>query len=517
MSISIFDCTLRDGGYVNNFAFGYERAKGIIAGLIDSDIDYIEVGFLRNSRKTEETTVFTSADELAQLLPTKPYGNKIFAMIVYGTYVIDKLPPKKYTSLDGIRVTFKKKEIDEALEYIRKVKEKGYMVSANPTGVNSYTDKEILEMLDKVNVIEPDFFAIVDTLGVLKRYDVLRLTHLVHHNLKKNISLAFHSHNNLQLSFSNAEVFIENIQHRHLVIDTSVMGMGRGAGNLCTELLLQFLNDNYDTHYKLLPILKVSDEQISRIFASSPWGYNVPYYLAAVCSCHPNYASYLMDKQSLSVNAIHSLLTSIPEMKRATYDENIISELYTQYQNNKVDDSKVIEVLSGRIGSSKVLILGSGKSIVSYSNKIRKRIETEKPFLISLNFTPADYPVDLTFISNAKRFAEHKGGGDLVITSNISATGIPTLNYGSYINNSGMPDNSLLMLLKVLVSIGVSRVMVAGCDGFGKQKDNYFSDAMINNAKLGEFDLRNKIMSEELRKLGRVLSLEFITPSLYEI
>ena len=107
---------------------------------------------------------------------------------------------------------------------------------------------------------------------MLKRTDVIRLCYIINHNLHPQILLAFPSHNNLQLSFSNAQAILEERLKRDIIIDVSVMGMGRGAGNLNTELMISYLNENYDAGYDLLPILKIIDENISKIFSKTPWG-----------------------------------------------------------------------------------------------------------------------------------------------------------------------------------------------------------------------------------------------------
>lgn len=515
MSISVLDCTLRDGGYVNNFAFAKEDVKKIISGLVDARIEYIETGFFRHTKSDKQTSVYTSFAEADSYIEQFGGDNKFFGMIVFGTFDLDKIPLKKDSKIDGIRVTFKKKEIAEALPYIKKIQEKGYIVSANPTGVNAYSDSELLALVEKVNQYRPDIFAIVDTLGVLKAEDLLRLFFLVDNNLVANIAIAFHSHNNLQLSFSNAQVLIGTRTKRDLIIDTSVKGMGRGAGNLCTELLLQYLNDNFERKYNLIPILKTIDEQINKIYAKFSWGYNVPYYLAASMCCHPNYASFLVDKASIPVESMSEILAAIPENKRANYDEKLIQALYLRYQENEVDDAQTLCALQEETAGRNILILASGKSIVSHEQVIKEYITTHRPFVISINFRPQNVRVDKVFISNVKRFSEQSDFSSLILTSNIKSGKAPRLNYGSYLNNSDMPDNSALMLLKVLMKIGVKNVALAGMDGFSKGNDNYFSVDMINNAKLGEVDRRNEIMSQMLKAFSHQIGIKFITPSLY--
>lgn len=516
MSINVLDCTLRDGGYVNNFAFGEDTAKQIVSGLVDSGLEYVEVGFFRNSKSSTETTVFASFSDVEHLLPVTKNNSKYFAMIVYGKFDIDRIPPKSQTKIDGIRVTFKKKEIDEALAYIKQIQDKGYIVSANPTGVHQYSDNDLLSLIGKINKYNPDIFAIVDTLGLLKSDELLRIFYLVNHNLNKDITIAFHSHNNLQLSFSNAQALLASNTKRELIIDASVRGMGRGAGNLCTELLLQYLNDNFDKKYNLIPILKIIDEQIDKIYATNPWGYNVPYYLAASMKCHPNYASFLTDKASISVESMSEILALIPENKKSNYDEKLIQELYLRYQENEINDTHALENLKNNVANREVLIIAPGKSINLYKDKILSYIKEKKPYVISINFRPEAFEADNVFISNARRFSEQTSFENVLVTSNIKAENVITFNYGSYLNNSEMADNSCLMLLKILIKAGIKNVVFAGMDGFSNGNDNYFDSSMVNNAKLGEFDKRNEVMQKMLQSLVKSINMTFLTPSLYE-
>lgn len=516
MNFKVLDCTLRDGGYVNNFAFGEDTVRKIIAGLVNAGLEYVEVGFFKNTKSDIETTIFTSFSDVEHLLPATKNNSKYFAMIVYGTFDIDKIPEKSQTKIDGIRVTFKGKEIDEALAYIKQIQDKGYIVSANPTGVHQYSDSELLSLIGKINQYNPDIFAIVDTLGLLKSDELLRIFYLINHNLNKNITIAFHSHNNLQLSFSNAQALLTAHTKRELIIDTAVRGMGRGAGNLCTELLLQYLNDNFDKKYHLIPILKIIDEQIDKIYATNPWGYNVPYYLAASMKCHPNYASFLTDKASISVESMSEILALIPENKKSNYDEKLIQALYLRFQENEINDTLALENLKKNIANREVLIIAPGKSINLYKDKILSYINEKKPYVISINFRPEAFSVDNVFISNARRFSEQTSMEKVLVTSNIKAENVITFNYGSYLNNSEMADNSCLMLLKILIKTGIKNVVFAGMDGFSNGNDNYFDSSMVNNAKLGEFDKRNEVMHNMLQSLTKSINMTFLTPSLYE-
>ena len=520
-NIKVLDCTLRDGGYINDWNFGTEKSKIIINLLLKSNIDYIETGFLTTEDSDHNQTLFDSFEKIRTFLPNEYDKKRLFGMITYGKFPTELVPDVKNSVVDGIRVIFKKTQKDDALKYCRKIKEKGYKLFINPTFTDQYSDEELLKLLKEIEKIHPYGVSIVDSMGVMKEKDLLRLYYIIDNNLSKDIALCFHSHNNLQLSFSNAQCLMKVCNNRELIIDSTVFGMGRGAGNLCTELITQYINDNYNGYYDIVPILKIVDEHINPIFAKTPWGYSVPYYLAATNHCHPNYAKYLVDKQTVPVEMINELIQKIPDNKKAGYDVNLIKQIYLDNLSKSADDSKTITEFKNIIKGKKILILAPGKSLSTEAGKINTFINKENPYIVSLNFIPKDYNIDIAFISNLKRFSSLDNyDKPMMITSNIQniPSGSYVLNYSSYLNNSQMYDNAALMFLKLMTVIGINEVNIAGLDGFSNiPTENYVSNELINNARENEFDERNKIMSEELKKLNKNVKLNFITQTQYTL
>lgn len=521
-NIKVLDCTLRDGGYINEWNFGCEKTKQILSLLNKSNIDYIETGFLTDEKTIASKTLFNSFEDIKKFLPLDINHNKLFGMITYGKFPIEKVPAAKDSVIKGIRLIFKKNQKDSAMIYCKKLKLKGYKLFINPTFIDQYTDNEIIDVIEDINNIQPYGVSIVDSMGVLKENDLLRLYYLITHNLNKDIALCFHSHNNLQLSFSNAQLLLKICKDRELIIDSTVFGMGRGAGNLCTELITQYINDNYNGRYDIIPILKIVDEHINPIFARTPWGYSVPYYLAATNSCHPNYATYLVNKQTVPVEYINELLKSIPNNKKSTYDETLIKQIYIDHQNKTIDDMSTTNTLKSLLADKNILIMAPGKSLVNEYEKIQSFINKENPFIISLNFVPDNFSPDLVFVTNQKRFDAISNFKDIniIITSNIqnSNNNCRKINYSKYLNNSEMYDNTALMCLKFLTAIGIKQVTIAGLDGFNPvNADNYYDRELINNTKIEDFYTRNQIMSEQLNIINTKLKINFITETLYDI
>ena len=126
--------------------------------------------------------------------------------------------------------------------------------------------------------------------------------------------------------------------------------MGRGAGNLPTELITQYINKNIDSRYDVTMVMDIYDEYISAIRKEYEWGYTVPYHIAASHVCHPNYAAYLINKQTLTMKDIEKIIQSIPEQAKMVYDRGVIERLYTQYQSQTIDDSLSVREIT-RIAS----------------------------------------------------------------------------------------------------------------------------------------------------------------------
>lgn len=519
--INVLDCTLRDGGYCNQWEFGFDNSKKIVSGLVDANIDIIECGFLTNKvTYNKEVTKFTSMEELSEVIPKNRQGKLFVAMMNYGEYAMEDLPDWDGTSIDGIRVAFHKKNLAEALELCKAIKDKGYRVFVQAMVSLSYTDEEFLDLIRKVNAIEPYAFYIVDSFGMMKRKDLIRLFYMVEHNLKESIWIGFHSHNNMQLAYSNAQSFVDVKTKHNLIIDSSVYGMGRGAGNLNTELFVEYLNENAGTCYELKPLLNIIDEILNIFYQRSYWGYSLPNYLSAAHNTHPNYARYLDDKKTLTVESMNDIFTMMDESKRFEYDKNYIEELYVRYMEaGKVQEehySELKEKLTGR----KVLLIAPGKSAVEEKEKIATFGRTEAVIVISVNFDYSYMDTDFVFLSNLRRFK--KLGAEkrdkCIVTSNIPADNVYLqTKYKELLNSEeAVKDNAGMMALKFLMDFGVKEVYLAGFDGYSHDAvDNYADSQMAFITRNAVLDAMNAGMMVILKKYSESMKIRFLTEPKY--
>lgn len=520
-TIQILDCTLRDGGYVNDFRFGKEGIKKIISQLTTARIDIVECGFLEDGDYDEECSVYCRVEQIAALLPKDHKNTMYVAMACYGEYDISQLSDYDGKSIDGIRVTFHYNEVDGAIEYCRAIIEKGYKVFIQPVGTSSYSDEQLLALIKKVNELQPYAFYLVDTLGLMLKDDVLRLYYLINQNLNTSIHFGFHSHNNLQLSYSNSQVLAELNSKRVISLDASVNGMGRGAGNLNTELIAYYLNSK-DRRYEVEPILEVVDEFISKIKEQYSWGYTVPHYLAAINGCHPNYAAFYMEKQTLTVKDIGKILRMIEPERRSLFSKELAESKYREFQEREIDDSKTIYILNQKMHGQNILLLGPGVSINTYKTKIKDIVQKENCISISVSFVPSDINCDYTFISNMKRlnttFDLQNKSSQLIHTSNIVLEDDDSLvvNYSDLINEDDIIiDNTAMMVLNLLAKLNIRKVYLAGLDGYDVNLNNYYQACLSLPQEAERMIALNIAITRKINDMRKTLDIEFVTPSKY--
>lgn len=247
-NIQLLDCTLRDGGYVNDWEFGHNNLVSIFERSADAGVDIIEVGFLDDRRPFDiNRSIMPDTESVAQIWgKTSRRPPMVVGMIDFGTCRIENLQPCSESYLDGIRVIFKEQKMYEAMEYCAQVKKLGYKVFSQLVSVTSYTDEKLLEINKLVNKVEPYAVSMVDTYGLLHPEDLLHYYKILDKYVNENVQIGFHAHNNLQLAYANSLAFLEYEGKHDIVVDGTLYGMGKSAGNAPIELLAMRLNDKYN-------------------------------------------------------------------------------------------------------------------------------------------------------------------------------------------------------------------------------------------------------------------------------
>ena len=480
----------------------------------------------------EGSTFFTDVSQI------KPFVNKEKKNILYAAFIdygmcdIDNLKPYDGTSIDAIRFGFTKKNYDTAkedvLRWINVIKKNGYKLFIQGVNSLSYTDRELLEIVDMVNHVHPYSFGIVDTYGAMYMDDVNRLYGLIDHNMLPDICINFHSHNNYQLSFAFAQELIKlsSTGTRQIIVDGTLGGMGKVAGNLNTELIVDFLVRKHHYDYEFEDILDILDDYIYKYTLEHTWGYSTASMMAGIYKSHPNNIIYLTEKFRLDTKDIGKILSMIDSDTRQRYDYDNIQRLYTEYVADKIDDREVINGLKEIMEGKEILILVPGNTLNTHKEIICKYIAEKNPIVISVNFI-SDKPLSYAFFGNQKRYARlkaHRLCRNVIISSNIKSDteSDMVINYHSVINRGYKYfENSTIMLLNLLKRINPGKITIAGFDGFREESDKNYSDKSFQNERhVNEFATLNKEITAMLQEIVETMYpsclLELITPSLYE-
>lgn len=530
--IDLLDCTLRDGGYINDWRFTKTNIVSIFERLVDANVDIIEVGFLDDRRPFDkDRSIFPdtkSADKIYGDLDKKQA--LVVGMIDFGTCAIENLSPCSESYLDGIRVIFKKGKMKAAMEYCRQVKGLGYKVFSQLVSVTSYSDDELLELIKLVNDVKPYGVSMVDTYGLLDSDQLLHIYKILDDNVDSEIKIGFHAHNNFQLGYANAMAFIKYDGKHDIVVDGTLYGMGKSAGNDPIELVAMTLNNKYGKHYNIDAMLEAINESVMDYYKVSPWGYNTFFYLCAKNQCHPNYLTDYNKEENLSVSMVDELLSTIePEDKKLLYDKAVGKKYYDDYLVSHVDDGLAINNFLDFVSNRKILLIGPGKNISLQEAKVNSFIKSQSPVILSINYIPSNINVDCVFITNPKRYhdmtmdlKERDGTGiKTLATSNVTAR---NSKFDFVVNRAPLLekdekiiDNSFLMLLKLLNNAGIKEVYCAGFDGYSDKESNYTNPEMEYSFVKREAFSLNKHMKDSITNYRKTMDIFFITYSAYDI
>lgn len=521
--LRVLDVTLRDGGIVNNFQFGEKNMKTILKAIEDSKIDFIELGYLEKNTGTERgRTQFINETVIPKyFLTNKKPGVTYSVMFDYGKFDVDDLGYRQENGIDAIRFAFHKRNLYDVKPIYEKLIQKGYDVYMQPMVTLHYNDDELEELVKLANSLDIKGMYFVDTFGQMRQPDIKRLAYYFDDKLRKDLTLGFHSHNNIQMAYANTITFMQLDMDRNRMFDSSIMGMGRGAGNCDTELVLQHMNIYYGGSYVIPPLLNVMDTILSKIKAKYPWGYSVEYYLSSLNDCSPIYANHYYKKHMLPVEQINELLSMIEGEKRISFSKDYAEEKYREYNaKTPYDDSDTIEKLKKLIFNKNILVIAPGKSIKSQREKVEK-VVNNVDLTITLNFA-TNYS-DFVFFSRQDAFLK-SDESDIkrIVVSNVcneSKDNIFIIDYLKWITiDDETRDTAGFLILKLLSKLEAKIIKLAGFDGFTSDiNENYFDDSLSRAVSVDQRLEKNKVFSDYISNLRNDVNIEFITKSIYDV
>lgn len=288
--IKVLDCTIRDGGLMNNHQFDDSVVKAVYDACVKAGIDYMEIGY-KASRKNIVVGEYgcwkyCKEDDIRRIVGDNPTELKLSVMADAEKcdYKQD-IPPKKESVIDMVRVATYIHQIPLALDMVKDAHDKGYETTINLMAISTVPERELDEGLELIADSEATTIYLVDSFGSL-------YSEQVHYLVKKYLRYAkpsgkevgIHMHNNLQLAFANT---IEGIILGANRLDSTMAGLGRGAGNCPTELLIGFL---HNPKYKLRPVLECVQNSIEPLREKLHWGFDLPYMITGFYNQHPRAA-----------------------------------------------------------------------------------------------------------------------------------------------------------------------------------------------------------------------------------
>jgi 4-hydroxy 2-oxovalerate aldolase len=291
--IKVLDCTIRDGGLINDHNFDLRFVREVYKALAEAGVDYMEVGYKNSKRlfspKDFGKWKFCDDDDIKQVIEGIESKTKISVMVDVDRVDIEDVKPKKHSPVDMVRVATYVKDVDKAIFLANHFADKGYETCVNIMAISRALDNELTECLHQ---LEKECLAkviyIVDSFGSLYQETTEFLIKKAR-NIIKTKEIGIHAHNNQQLAFGNT---IEAIIHDANFVDATIYGMGRAAGNCPTELVLGFLkNPKYD----IRPVLDVISKEFIPMREKMEWGYIIPHAITGMLDEHPRAAIALRE------------------------------------------------------------------------------------------------------------------------------------------------------------------------------------------------------------------------------
>jgi len=533
--VKLLDCTLRDGAYITNSYFGEAAITGIISKMQDANVDIIECGWLKDDEYKKGTSYYHVPDDLSQYVRSKNSNSLYSVMIDWDRYNVANLPVCDNKTVDAIRVVFPHGKHKEAIIIGEAIRSKGYRVMFQAANTLAYSDDDLKELADCMNKFMPDSVSIVDTFGAMYFDDLRRIVDILDATLDKNIELGFHAHNNQQLAFALCISFVDIMSEseRGIIIDATLNGMGRGAGNATTELVAGYLERKCYGNYDMNVIMDAIDTYMQGFHEKYMWGYSTPYFIAGMYQCHVNNIAYLTKNHRTNAHDMRNIIASLSEEERRHYDYDLLEQKYLENQNRMVDDESAMKELSDGISGRKVLLVAPGKKSETCKNDIQAFIDDNSPIIIDVNAVSTYYPADYLFFINSvrydyakdaytKRFEDTKK----ILLSNIKSEGNDDeliINFNRVVKRGWDHfDNAVINCLRLLGKLGATDVYIAGFDEFGTHYNESYADESLPTINPdNDWDKLNREIADMYRDFyysnkGQ-MNITFITESSFEI
>lgn len=524
--IKILDCTLRDGGYYNNWEFGEDLVSNYLQVMDVTPIEFVEIGLRSLKNKGFKGPYAFSSDTFLESLDI-PKDLKIGVMINASEFIsfnekelkeniFSIFKKSNLSKVKLVRIASHLDEFSSSLRICRLLKELGYIVGINIMQISEASDEQIASFGKEASLSKPDVLYFADSLGNLKPENIKKIIS----NLKKQWKgdLGIHTHDNMGLAMSNS---IEAKKNGVSWIDSTVTGMGRGPGNLQTEYsLIEFSESKDNSNYSSL--LKLIENHFLPLKDKHQWGKNPYYYLSGLNSIHPTYIQEAISDNRYDELEILSLIDHLKEVGGKKYTKNILDSQKNIYDKEILGQWKPKSIIKDK----DVLIIGSGPSAKEHSKGIEQFIKNLDPITISLNintsitdslinYQAACHPMRVVadlqrYITKNTPLITPYGGLPELVREKLNDCEVLDFGVTTIKNEFIYKDTSanipiplvFAYVLAIANSGKASKVYLAGFDGY--EKDDPRNDEM-------------NLLLKQYEKNKSSCNLISITPSKYEI
>ncbi|MDR4508751.1 MAG: aldolase catalytic domain-containing protein [Candidatus Brocadiaceae bacterium] len=501
--LSILDCTVRDGGYVNNWYFDKKLVRELYRALSKSGVDYVEIGFRSTERYFDRNKYGLwkfSAEEDIYEATNNISGARLAVMADYGKAGPEDFCKAKESMIDLVRIATHKDTVSETIKLLEQIKQKGYRVSLNAMGYTNYAERERNNLIDMLKAANIDIVFVADSYGSLFPEQIQPIFEPL--LCIPGIKVGFHPHNNLQMAFANT---LEAIRCGVHFVDSTVFGMGRGAGNLPTEILISYFERFNNDKYNSIPVLNIIDRYFTSLQEKNKWGYQLSFMLSGIFQCHPNYAKALIDMKEYTMEDIWKVMDYINKRDPVGFSKDLLEEIINGgmiggVTNNKtfipvilhekklVKNDTVFKVpYIDRHKGSDVLILANGPSLKQCRPQIEEFITKYQPIVMGANYLGGLFNPRYHAFNNKRRFIQYIDGvfpeSQLMIGQYIPGEMIREYTDRQYefifykdiidadfeIEDGVIQSNCRtisVLLMGVAIVMGAKRIFAAGMDGY---------------------------------------------------
>jgi 4-hydroxy 2-oxovalerate aldolase len=383
MNIKLLDCTLRDGGYYNNWDFDADLVKAYLSCMKSIGIDFVEIGFRSIIKDGFKGAYAYSTDSFLDSLDI-PSDLNIGIMINASELFIGNQPPEKNieklinqtSKIKLIRIAAHLKEFKKVLPVTQTLKNMGYMVGINLMQISEATEEDIIQYAEEANKWPLDVLYFADSLGSL---DPLQIQNIII-NLRKGWDgeIGIHTHDSKNLAMINSKTALSE---GATWIDSTLTGMGRGPGNAKTENTIIEFEKERNAQPNLESIADLIDNYFNPLQEKYSWGTNIFYYLAGEHKIHPTYIQLMLEDDRYETPDILSLINHLKEVGGTQFSKEVLETGRQLYQSKKEGTWNPNEVFKDK----EVLIIGSGPSAVTHKEGLEDFIKQNHPIVLALN------------------------------------------------------------------------------------------------------------------------------------